>query len=364
MNTAQEILDIVCTEAMEVPDQKVFFTPKNRILVTGGCGFIGRHLVKKLLADGHEVLVVDDLSGGCIQNLSKHKALRIEVVSILETKRLTKIFDRFSPQRCYHISAYAAEALSPFIRNFNYTNNVVGSANVINNCINFGVEELIFLSSVAVYGKSHNPFGWVEDSITRPSDPYGNAKLCVERDIQIAHDQHGLNYKIFRPHNVIGTHQNIFDKYRNVLGIFIKNLLEKKPLPIFGDGKQIRQFTPVEYVVKGLTSEIIPRNEIYNIGSNQEYEVKNIAHTLVATNLFSQIVPELQFLPARHEAFHPKCDHSKIERYIGPCEFNLLEELKKIVEWAKTEKGINPSGCNGNRHPEIEVSKLLPEAWK
>lgn len=342
-----------------------------KILVTGGSGFIGSHLVKRLLKDGHEVVVVDDLSGGIRDNLPENKDIGYNLLyefSILDKNYLNFLFKELKPDRVMNLGSYAAECLSPFIRNHNYSVNVVGSANIINCCINYDVKELIFTSSIAVYGKS-NPGNYINtdgDKITGfmehhycfPSDPYGNAKLCVERDIQIAHEQHGLNYKIFRPHNVFGTHQNINDPFRNVVGIFIKCLLEGNPLPIFGDGQQMRQFTPVDYVVEGLVSEVLPKNQIYNIGSNQSYSIKQIASRLLT--LFAKEPDEYSFAfhEARHEAKHPACDHTKIQKYLGACKYDLEEKLREVVEWAKTDKGFE------SILPKIEVEKGMPEAWK
>jgi len=166
-----------------------------------------------------------------------------------------------------------------------------------------------------------------------------------------------LNYKIFRCHNVFGTHQNRLDKFRNVIGIFISCLLGGKPLPIFGDGHQVRQFTPVEYVVEGLVSDNVPWDGIYNIGSDQSYTIKEIADALIDCCI--PIHPyNFVYHAARHEATHPICNHSKIQQYIGECKYDLKEELTKIVEWARTDKGFE------SILPKIEIERGLPEAWK
>ena len=116
----------------------------------------------------------------------------------------------------FHLAAYAAEGLSPFIRRFNYQNNLIGSINLINLSVRHDVERFVFTSSVAVYGTGQLPM--TEDQVPVPEDPYGNAKLAVERDLVCAHDMFGLGYTIFRPHNVYGEYQNIGDNYRNVVG--------------------------------------------------------------------------------------------------------------------------------------------------
>ena len=127
------------------------------------------------------------------------------------------MFKTHKPDVVFHFAAYAAEGLSPFIRNFNYRNNLLCSANLINACITYDAK-IIFTSSMAVYGNQETPF--TEDLRPKPIDPYGIAKYSVEQDLAVSAEQFGLRYSIIRPHNVIGIYQNIWDKYRNVIGIY------------------------------------------------------------------------------------------------------------------------------------------------
>ena len=120
----------------------------------------------------------------------------------------------------YHLAAYAAEGLSHFIRRYNYETNLVGSINLINQSVIGEVKCFVFTSSIAVYGPGQTPM--TEAMVPRPEDPYGISKYAVELDLEAAHKMFGLNYVVFRPHNVYGEHQNIADKYRNVIGIFMK----------------------------------------------------------------------------------------------------------------------------------------------
>ena len=128
------------------------------------------------------------------------------------------------------MAAYAAEGLNPFIRKFNYENNLLATANIINECINNNVKRLVFTSTMAVYGYGDNnpPFG--EEVVPAPIDPYGIAKYGCELDIQVAGDQHGLDWCIIRPHNVYGINQNLWDKYRNVLGIWMYQKINNIPM--------------------------------------------------------------------------------------------------------------------------------------
>src|SRR5262249_53846616 len=151
----------------------------------------------------------------------------------------------------YHLAAYAAVGLSHYIRRFNYQTNLIGTANLINESVAGAVKCFVFASSISVYGKNQVPL--TEESVPRPEDPYGISKYACELDLRAAHAQFGLPFIIFRLHNVYGEHQNIADPYRNVLGIFINQILNNRPMTIFGDGSQRRAFTHVTDVAPYMT---------------------------------------------------------------------------------------------------------------
>lgn len=207
-----------------------------RCLVTGGAGFMGSHLARDLSIIGYEVIVLDDLSGGFVKNVPD--GVTFIKGSVNESKLLEELFKKYNFDYVFHLAAYAAEGLSHFIRHFNYENNLIGSVNLINLSIKHKVKCFVFTSSIAVYGENQLPM--TEDTMPHPEDPYGISKYAVELDLQAANKMFGLNYIIFRPHNVYGEKQNIWDKYRNVIGIFMNCIIKKQPQPIFGDGTQKR----------------------------------------------------------------------------------------------------------------------------
>jgi UDP-glucose 4-epimerase len=191
-------------------------------LVTGGAGFIGSHVVDALLERGHQVVVLDDLSGGYRENVSS-RAVFIQG-SVTDAACIEALFRKHRIDYVYHLAAYAAEGLSHFIRRFNYTNNVIGSVNLINAAVQHECKCFVFTSSIAVYGAGQLPM--TEEMMPRPEDPYGIAKFAVELDLRAAAHMFGLKWVVFRPHNVYGERQNIADKYRNVLGIFMNQVMQ------------------------------------------------------------------------------------------------------------------------------------------
>src|ERR1700689_2348541 len=213
-------------------------------LVTGGAGFMGSHVAETLLSMGHAVVVLDDLSGGFRGNVPGG-AVFVEG-SILDHDLIDRLFINHSFDYVYHLAAYAAEGLSHFIKRFNYNNNLIGSVNLVNSSVNHNVKCFVFTSSIAVYGAGQSPMS--EDMSPVPEDSYGISKLAVEQELRVSHEMFALDYIIFRPHNVYGERQNIGDRYRNVVGIFMNQILRGEPMTIFGDGTQIRAFTHIDDV--------------------------------------------------------------------------------------------------------------------
>lgn len=323
-------------------------------LVTGGAGFIGSHVSKDLLNLGHKVIVLDDLSGGFEENLPK--GITFIKGSITDHYLLSKIFSEYQFDYVYHLAAYAAEGLSHFIRRFNYTNNLIGSVNLINEAIKNKVKCFVFTSSIAVYGEIEPPMK--ESSIPFPEDPYGVAKLAVEQDLKAAKSMFGLDFIIFRPHNVYGEYQNLGDRYRNVVGIFMNQLMQNKSLSVFGDGGQTRAFSYIGDISPSIANCVnVPEayNEIFNIGASEEFSVKDLALTIMDV---MGIESELRYLPARNEVTHAFADHSKAERIFNLGHTTLKEGITKMANWAK-ETGVKKS----QKFSAIEINENLPSVW-
>lgn len=324
-------------------------------LVTGGAGFIGSHVVKHCLAMGHTVVVLDDLSGG----FEDHIPAGAEFVngSVTDHALIEKLFNQYKFDYVYHLAAYAAEGLSHFIRRFNYNTNLIGSINLINEAVKHQTKCFVFTSSIAVYGPGQLPM--TESMTPIPEDPYGVSKYAVELDLKAAHHMFGLNYVIFRPHNVYGENQNIGDKYRNVIGIFMNQIMQNKPMTIFGDGTQTRAFSYIDDVAIPIAKSVsIPAayNEVFNIGADKPYTINELV-TVVSDQL--GVKPNVTHLSARKEVQHAYSDHSKAHKVFGTSgAVSLVDGIKKMAAWAKVV-----GARKGQEFSNIEIRKNLPDGW-
>jgi UDP-glucose 4-epimerase len=258
----------------------------------------------------------------------------------------------------YHLAAYAAEGLSHFIKRFNYCNNLIGSVNLINASVNTGVKCFVFTSSIAVYGTSP-ALPMTEETPAHPEDSYGVAKLAVEQELKICKEMFDLDYIIFRPHNVYGEKQNIGDKYRNVVGIFMNQILQGRPMTIFGDGTQTRAFSYIRDIVPIMADAIETpeaHNQIFNIGADQPYSINELA-TAVARAM--GVEPNIAHVQARNEVVNAYSSHEKVQRVFGQRAPHTLDEgLSCMAQWVK-QHGARTS----NKFKDIEVTKNFPQAW-
>ena len=329
------------------------------ILITGVAGLLGSRLADWIIENHpeHKVIGIDDLSGGYAENINS-KVIFHNINLAKETTQLDQIFNYYKPDYVFHFAVYAAEGLSPFIRTYNYDNNLRATASIINECIRYNIKRLVFTSTLAVYGHGEGGL-FDEKQIPKPIDPYGVAKFACEMDIQIAGEQHGLDWCIIRPHNVYGIKQNIWDKYRNVLGIWMFQYMNGEPMTIFGDGNQTRAFSYIDDNLEPLfKSAILPEasKQIINLGGIEEISINDACSTLQEVIGGGDIV----YKEARHEVKHSIPTWQKSVDILGyEYKTNLKTGLTEMWNWAqqqpKRERFVWPS---------YELDKGIYSFWK
>ena len=327
-------------------------------LVTGCSGFIGSHVAEELIRLGHTTVGLDDLSGGFTEN--HPVGLQFQQGSVTDHVLVNELFAKHQFDYVFHLAAYAAEGLSHFIKRFNYTNNLIGSVNLINAAVNSGtVKCFVFTSSIAVYGSNQLPM--TEEMLPRPEDPYGISKAAVEMDLRESHEMFGLNSIVFRPHNVYGERQNIGDRYRNVIGIFMNQLMQGKPMTIYGDGTQTRAFSYIADVAPVIARSVErPQayNQVFNLGADQPYSVQVLAETVAAV---MGVKAEIRHLEARKEVPHAFSSHEKVKALFGDLINNVpLEQgLARMASWVRAT-----GAKQGAKFGSIEVERNMPQSWR
>lgn len=329
-----------------------------KVLVTGAAGFIGSHVVDELLQMGCQVVALDDLSGGFEANLNPDAAF--VKGSVCDDELMDRLFAAERFDYVFHLAAYAAEGLSHFIKRFNYTNNLIGSVNLINASINSGtVKCFVFTSSIAVYGKGQLPMR--EDMAPAPEDSYGIAKYAVEQELHVSRSMFDLPFIIFRPHNVYGERQNIADRYRNVVGIFMNQALRGESFSIFGSGEQRRAFSYIGDVAPAIAHSIeVPEayGETFNIGADTPCSVNHLAK-IVAEAMGCPL--RVKHFPPRNEVTDAFASQDKARKFLSRWMQNVTieEGVRRMANWVRQGGARTPSVF-----ADIEVWRNMPPAWQ
>jgi len=306
-----------------------------KVLVTGGAGFIGSHIVDALVEQNHQVVVADNLATGSIDNINP--AAKFYNMSICD-KKLVHIFEEERPEIVNHQAAQTVVAKSTSEPIFDAQQNILGSLNVIVNCVRFGVKRIVYASSGgAVYGEpQYLPVD--EKHRVKPISPYGVSKYAGEHYLRLYGIQYGIEYVVLRYPNVYGPRQNPNGE-AGVVAIFARQMLNGEPATIFGSGDKTRDYTHVSDVVAAnLLAMERGHNDIYNIGTAVETSdskmFKEIAKLLGYTK-------EPIHMPVRPGEICRIClDATKAERELGwQSRISLGQGLSQTIEYYQAHLG-------------------------
>ena len=312
------------------------------ILITGVAGLVGSNFCEYLFENKNilnidKIFGIDDLSGGYIENLPTREDFiffKKDLTNKNDQNEIENIFKENKITYVFHYSAYAAEGLSPFIRQYNYISNIIPTTFLINMSIKYQIKRIVFTSSMATYGKNDVPF--TEDMLPNPIDPYGIAKYACEMDLRVAYQQHNLEYCIILPHNIYGKYQNIWDPYRNVLGIWMYKALKGEAFTVYGDGEQTRAFSYIDDILPCLWKAAVSKdckNERINLGGKTHITLNKASEIVAKITGTNNII----HLEPRHEVKHAWSSFQKSEDLLDYNETTTLEEgLTKMWEWVKT----------------------------
>jgi len=299
----------------------------------------------------------DNLSGGYLDNIPKY--CEWDQIDILNQEALAE--SMVGSQIVVHAAALAYEGVSVFSPKVVSENIYAGTISAATAAIRNKVELFIQCSSMARYGEGNPPFKETDE--LQPQDPYGLAKVHAEEALQLLNEIHGLHYYIVVPHNIVGHGQVYTDPYRNVAAIFTNRILLNKSIIIYGNGSQLRSFSPVGHCVEALNTLIwkddFPTGEVFNIGpQGNEISIKNLAY-LIAYHCYR--IPTFQFFPERPQEV--KNAYCSSEKAINELEYNATasndETVKEIIAWVR-ERG--PADFEYKIDLEI-VNERTPKTW-
>ena len=331
--------------------------PSRKILVTGVAGFLGSHLAEKLSELNHEVIGIDNMSGGYEDNVSKKiKFFNFDCCNFQKMNEVMK-----SVEVVYHCAATAHEGLSVFSPVEITKNNYMASVSVFTAAIANKVKRIIFCSSMARYGDQKIPF--TEDMSPKPIDPYAISKVAAENVLINLCELNKIEWVIAVPHNIIGPRQKYDDPYRNVASIMINLMLDGRQPIIYGNGEQKRCFSFYSDdidILKILASDNNVNGEVINIGPDNEFiTINELAETL-AKLLNFKLDPI--YMPGRpKEVLLANCSAEKVKKMLGyHPKVSLKDGLSEMIEYIQ-DRGIKKF----KYHLDLEIiSELTPDTWK
>jgi len=309
-----------------------------KVLVTGGAGFIGSHLVDELVSRGYQVIVIDNLSTGKKENLNpRAKFYKLDI----QDSKISDVFQEEKPEIVFHLAAQINVRKSVEDPIENGKNNIMGSLNLLENCKKFKIQKVVFSSTGgAIYGDA-NIIPTPEDYIESPLSPYGIEKLAVDKYLNYYYRVFGLPYISLRYANVYGPRQNPKGE-AGVIAIFIDKMLSGQQPIINGDGKQTRDFVYVKDVVRAnLLALSKSQVGIFNVGTGRETNINSIFQEL--RKLINSDFKEIHGPAIPGEQKRSCLDYSKIKKELGwEPQYSLEEGLKETVEWfrEKNQKKI------------------------
>jgi len=329
-----------------------------KVFISGVAGFLGSHLADAFLADGHEVVGCDNLTGGYLDNVPRDVEFHQYDCNYFNS--MVKILKGCDV--AYHCAAAAYEGLSVFSPYFVTKNIVQASVSMMTASIANNVRRFVLCSSMARYGRQDTtPF--TEDMTPKPQDPYGIGKLATESFLQNLATIHAMEYVIAVPHNVIGPRQKYDDPYRNVASIMINLMLQGRQPIIYGDGNQKRCFSFVQddiEILKRLATDERVCGEVINIGPDDEFVTINELAAIIGQILDFEVKPV--YVRGRpQEVLLANCSADKARRLLDyQTRVSLRDGLASIVEYIR-KRGTRPF----KYHIDLEIiNEKTPETWK
>jgi len=327
-----------------------------KILVTGAAGFLGSHLCEKFQALKYKVIGIDSMIGGDEANLPKN--LDFKKIDCCDLKKMNSIMK--DVDIVYHCAATAHEGLSVFSPVEITKNNYLATVSVVTAAINNKVERIIYCSSMARYGNQATPF--TESMPARPVDPYGISKVAGEDVLKNLCNLNNVEWVIAVPHNIIGPKQKYDDPFRNVVSIFINQLLQNKRPIIYGDGEQKRCFSYIDDCIYCLIELVTKKDvvgEIINIGPDEEFVTINKVAEICANITGSNLQP-IYYPDRPKEVKHATCSANKARKLLKyETSTDLYTGIKKTFDYIK-KKGPKKF----NYHIDLEIiNDLTPKVW-